>query len=324
MARLFALAVAVFIASAVANTVLFNDFKSTYNRKYDTPAQEQHARDCFASNLVKIDKLNAVKGNTALHGINVFTDLCEQDFKAYHSLKFAPKATYNYIPLYPEHVVRAVVNDSIDWRAKGAVTRVKDQGQCGSCWAFSAIGNMEGQNQIAHGQLLAFSEQEIVSCATNGNFGCNGGWMDNAFDWATSNGGIDSEEDYPYKSGTGQTGVCDNTKKDKKVAHFNGHVDMPKDEAQMAVWVGQNGPLSIAVDAMQGWQTYRGGVLNTCTGRQLDHGVLAVGFTADYWIVKNSWGTGWGEQGYIRLARGSNQCGLNMAASSSKAGPALA
>jgi C1A family cysteine protease len=136
--------------------------------------------------------------------------------------------------------------------------------------------------------------------------------MDQAFDWVTSNGGIDSETEYPYTSGGGNTGKCKKALLSKfSATGFNGHQDIANDENSMANWVGVNGPLSIAVDASSGWQSYSGGIMNDCTGTSLDHGVLIVGYTPAYWIVKNSWGPSWGENGYIRLARGSNQCGLN-------------
>jgi len=148
--------------------------------------------------------------------------------------------------------------------------------------------------------------------------------MDNAFKWVIQNGGIDSEMDYPYTSGNGNTGTCDNSKLKNIVAKFSSSADLPNDEAQMATWLATNGPIAVAVDAEQYWQTYKSGILTTCNGRSLDHGVLAVGYgtdsatSTDYWIVKNSWGTVWGEAGYIRLQKGTNQCDINAMPSSIK------
>lgn len=159
-----------------------------------------------------------------------------------------------------------------------------------------------------------------MQCAKNGNMGCNGGLMDNAFQWVISNGGIDSESDYPYTSGTGITGSCKTAKESKHVAKFSAYKDVSKSETAMATFVAASGPLAVAVDAESGWQTYSGGIMKTCTGKQLDHGVLVVGYgvdaSVDYWIVKNSWGASWGESGYIRLQRGTNQCGINQDPSS--------
>jgi cysteine peptidase B len=175
---------------------------------------------------------------------------------------------------------------------------------------------------LAGNPLVGLSEEELVQCSKNGgDAGCQGGLMDNAFDWVVENHGIDSETDYPYTSGSGITGVCKTAKKSHVVAKFTGHTDMPSDETVMGNWVYTHGPLAIGVDASSGWQSYTGGIVRNCFGTQLDHGVLAVGYddnnSPPYWIVKNSWAASWGENGYIRLEKGTNQCGINQAASSS-------
>eukprot|EP01012_Entosiphon_sulcatum_P014972 TRINITY_DN1_c0_g1_i1.p1 TRINITY_DN1_c0_g1~~TRINITY_DN1_c0_g1_i1.p1 ORF type:complete len:329 (-),score=60.29 TRINITY_DN1_c0_g1_i1:136-1101(-) len=311
------------VAAAFARTLdedvyLWADFKNTYNRQYATAEEPKRFR-CFQQTLDTIDKLNAL--NKEQHGINKFSDLCADEFKVYHNAKFANKTSASVAPLFSEAQVTKALASDVDWRQKGAVTHVKDQGQCGSCWSFSATGNMEGQWFLKKDQLVGLSEQELVSCSHNGNQGCNGGLMDYAFQWVHQNNGIDSESDYPYVSGTGNTGTCDNSKLGKSVATFSSYTDVSKNEDQMLAWLSQDGPLSIAVDAQMGWQTYRGGIMSTCSGTQLDHGVLAVGYGAGatpYWIVKNSWGTSWGESGYIRLQYGTNQCGLNQMPSSAQ------
>lgn len=205
---------------------------------------------------------------------------------------------------------------SIDWTTKGAVTGVKDQGNCGSCWSFSATGALEGAYQIKYGQLVSFSEQNLVSCDTLDS-ACNGGLMDYAFTWTKSNGGLCTESGYPYTSGsTGQKGTCYTTcTKNTNVAPKS-YVDVAKnsDDALMTALSLQ--PVSIAIQANQpAFQLYKSGVLTGDCGSNLDHGVLAVGYgtwtdgTA-YYKVKNSWGTGWGMGGYILIQRGKNQrCG---------------
>jgi C1A family cysteine protease len=256
-------------------------------------------------------------------GVTIFSDMCPNEFKSRHNMIIPANRKANpQFPLFSDEEVKRLTVDPVDWRTKGAVTAVKDQGQCGSCWAFSSTGNMEGQWQIAGNSLTSLSEEELVQCSHNGNQGCNGGLMDDAFHWVITNGGIDSESDYPYTSGGGNTGSCNSAKMKNVVAKFASVNDVAHVEAQMATFVASKGPLAIAVDAASGWQNYKSGIMSNCHGRQLDHGVLAVGYGVDtsgnisYWIVKNSWSASWGEQGYIRLAYGSNQCGLNMMPSS--------
>jgi len=310
--------VVVFSRSQEEDVRLFADFKATFNRQYQT--EEAQRLKCFQQNLNTIDALNAL-GNE-VHAVNRFADMCPEEFKTYHNLRVAEKKSYNYAPIFSAEEVKRAEAEDIDWRTKGAVGRVKDQGQCGSCWAFSSTGNMEGQWFLSNGTMVLLSEEELVQCSKGGNLGCRGGLMDTAFEWVASNGGIDSEADYPYTSGTGVTGTCKKDKEKNFVAHFATHVDIAKNEGQMLTWLTANGPLAVAVDAQAHWQTYHSGILKTCKGKQLDHGVLAVGYSATggtpYWIVKNSWGQSWGEMGYIRLQYGTNQCGINMAVSSAR------
>jgi len=194
----------------------------------------------------------------------------------------------------------------VDWRTKGAVNPIKDQGQCGSCWAFSTTGALEGRCFIDGFGLHSFSEQQLVDCSsTFGNQGCNGGLMNNAWDYLEKNC-LCYEGDYPYEA---VDDTCKTLKGHNKISTYTavaaGNVD------QLAAGAAQQ-PVSIAVDA-QNFQLYQSGIFNDCS-TNLDHGVLLVGYTSDAWIVKNSWGASWGESGYIRLARG-NTCGIANAAS---------
>jgi len=213
---------------------------------------------------------------------------------------------------------------SIDWVSKGAVTDVKDQGQCGSCWSFSATGAMEGAYKVKYGKLESFSEQNFVDCDNRKNggsdSGCNGGLMDNAFKWAKKNGGICSEADYPYKSGTTKTeGTC-NTKC-TKVANSAPpkYVDVAKNSDSAMMSALNIAPVSVAIEAdTSSFQLYKSGVYTAACGTNLDHGVLAVGYGTDgkndFYKVKNSWGGSWGESGYIRFSKGisqkEGQCGI--------------
>lgn len=206
-------------------------------------------------------------------------------------------------------------------QAKGAVTPVKNQGQCGSCWSFSTTGNLEGAYAIKTGTLVSFSEQELVSC-DHGDNACNGGLMDYAFEFIKENGGLCTEEAYPY---TGTAGLCrKRTCQTVPGSHVLDWVDVhPSEQALMKAL--NVGPVSVAIEADQRtFQLYAEGVLTGECGTSLDHGVLAVGYgvSADgipFWNVKNSWGETWGQGGYIYLQRGvqqyGGQCGLLLAAS---------
>jgi len=281
----------------------FADFKGTYNRQYASATEEVHRFACFNENLIKIADLNA-RDQYATYAINKFGDLCASEFKAmYHNLKIHKSNSTEVAP-----VPRVAPLDSFDWRSKGAVNGIKDQAQCGSCWAFSAVAAMEGAWVVSGGHPLnSFSEEELVQCAHSAGQGCQGGWMDKAIQWVITNGGIDTEADYPYTSGTGITGNCNTQKMQNKVGKFTALLRAGSVESTYGAYLQAHGPLSIGVDAMDGWQTYHSGVKTQCSGSQIDHGVAIVGFGTqgvDYWIVRNSWGLGWGESGYIRLKRG--------------------
>ena len=226
------------------------------------------------------------------------------------------------------YVSNETLPESVDWRNSNAVTPVKDQGQCGSCWAFSTTGSLEGMYAIQNGDLVSFSEQQLVDCDNfkhgGKDHGCNGGLMDNAFSWIQENNGLCSEESYPYISAkeTCQT-TCDNLPN----SQIQSWVDVESsDKALMSAIALQ--PVSVAIEADQmDFQLYKSGVLTSECGTTLDHGVLVVGYgsegteTEDYYLVKNSWGTTWGDEGYIKLGRGpqyndgQGQCGILLQAS---------
>ncbi|KAL0356368.1 UNVERIFIED_CONTAM: Vignain [Sesamum radiatum] len=214
------------------------------------------------------------------------------------------------------------VPHSVDWRKKGAVTAVKDQGQCGSCWAFSTVVAVEGINYIKTNKLVSLSEQELVDCDTEKNEGCNGGLMDLAFEFIKKKGGITTEENYPYMAEDGQ---CDAHKENSPAVAIDGHENVPENDEDALLKAVAHQPVSVAIDAGgSDFQFYSEGVFTGDCGTELDHGVAAVGYgtTLDgtkYWIVKNSWGPEWGEKGYIRMQRGveakEGLCGIAMEAS---------
>eukprot|EP01060_Flectonema_neradi_P018854 TRINITY_DN257_c0_g1_i5.p1 TRINITY_DN257_c0_g1~~TRINITY_DN257_c0_g1_i5.p1 ORF type:complete len:626 (+),score=156.83 TRINITY_DN257_c0_g1_i5:48-1925(+) len=292
---------------------MWMSFKRDHNKVY-SPSEELKRFQVFQDNMMKAVALEKETG--ASHGVNKFSDLTAEEFKQYHNLRVEEKESP--APTFSDEEVKKAQATSVDWRSKGAVTHVKNQGQCGSCWSFSTTGGIEGQWQLAGNTLTSLSEQQFVSCDKTDD-GCNGGLMDNAFKWVINDnkGQVVTEESYPYTSGDGISGFCHGLEGKKVGATITSYKDIAHNEDQMQAFVASSGPLSIAVDATK-WQTYSGGILtNCCEICTLDHGVLIVGFGDDYWIIKNSWGSSWGESGYIRVAKGKNECGLNKSPSTS-------
>jgi len=293
----------------------FQSFVTKFNKQYKTIDEFNAKFATFKSNVESTQKLAAM-GHRHQVGVTKFSDLTKEEFKS-QMLGFKPSKGF----LTHVHRVRPdSVDDapaSVDWRDKGAVTAVKDQGQCGSCWAFSAVANIEGQYQITTGKSVQFSEQELVSCDTNDS-GCNGGLMENAFQWLEDNGALETTKEYPYTSGDGDDGNCslDQSSSDVKVVS---HQMVSTDETEIAAFLAKYGPLAVAMNAEDSLQTYTGGIIDLseseCDPSMLDHGVTIVGYgtenKVDYWIVKNSWNTNWGEDGYFRITRGNGTCGIN-------------
>lgn len=208
---------------------------------------------------------------------------------------------------YSEEEVNKALASDIDWVAKGAVTPVKNQGSCGSCWAFSATGNIEGQWKLAGHSLVSVSEQQLVDCDHMGDQGCQGGLPENAYKYVKASG-LETENQYGY---TGRGGSC--RASGSPAVTIDGQTSIQHDEGQMLTFLQQKGPISIGVDATH-FQSYNRGIMTSCNAGQLDHGVLIVGYGTDgsqqYWKIKNSWGQSFGESGYIRVAYNQNCAGL--------------
>ncbi|KAG5511338.1 hypothetical protein GH5_07587 [Leishmania sp. Ghana 2012 LV757] len=294
--------------------VLFEEFKETYQRAYETLAEERQRLANFQRNLERMREYQA-KNPHATFGITKFFDMSEEEFAARylsgaaHFMKAKEFARQHYRKVSADV---STAPPSKDWRDEGAVTRVKDQGSCGSCWAFSAVANIESQWKLAGHMLVGLSEQQLVSC-DNVDSGCSGGLMLQAFDWLlrNANGSVFTEKSYPYTSGNGDVPDCLEDEDLVIGAHIDGHVTLKSNEDAMAAWLAKNGPISIAVDATS-FQFYKSGILTECNGTQLNHGVLLVGYNmagkVPYWIIKNSWGEEWGEAGYVRVVMGTNAC----------------
>ncbi|KAJ3681180.1 hypothetical protein LUZ60_015669 [Juncus effusus] len=275
----------------------------------------------FKENVLFIHEHNK-KGKSYELALNKFGDMTQEEFQSF----YAGSKINHHRSLRGElfsssfmHGTMEKVPSSIDWRQKGAVAAVKDQGQCGSCWSFSTTAAVEGINFIKTGELIALSEQQLIDCDTGENNGCNGGLMDYAFEYIKRNGGITSESTYPY---TAADGTCESS---TPVVTIDGHEDVPKNNEKALMKAVANQPVSVAIDASgKDFQFYSKGVFTGKCGTDLDHGVAVVGYgaTSDkkkYWIVRNSWGTSWGEEGYIRMERGikakQGKCGIAMEAS---------
>jgi hypothetical protein len=292
-----------------ASQQAFFSFVKTYSKQY--PTEEVFDRyNTFKANLELINAHNNGSSGWTM-GVNQFADLSPVEFKAYLGLK--PRDNSHIRSMNVAEFTETPTND-IDWVAKGAVTPVKDQAQCGSCWSFSTTGSVEGAVQVKTGRLTSLSEQQLVDCAgSSGNQGCNGGLMDDAFEWIISHKGLGSEASYPY---TARDGTCRNV---ASVSTISGYKDVQQGSEPALMAALQNQPISIAIEADQSsFQLYKSGVFTGPCGQQLDHGVLLVGAGSDggqdYWRVKNSWAATWGDNGYIRILRGKNICGLaNMA-----------
>jgi len=260
----------------------------------------------FQRNLRAIEEVQANDDSATYSHMGPFAAISAEDF----SVRMGYRATVGATPGPLLDVSNVAA--SYDWRDHGAVNAVKDQGQCGSCWAFSTVANVEGVGQVETGKLLSLSEQQLVDCDSSDG-GCQGGLPSNAFQFMIDNGmGLENEPSYPY---TAADGTCTKSTSQYK-AFITAWHQISTDETQIAAAVQQYGPLSIGINANT-FQSYSSGVANPlfCNPQALDHGVAIVGFGTDsgkdYWTIRNSWGASWGEAGYIRMIRGSGKCGLN-------------
>jgi len=293
----------------------FAAFVQKYSKKYSEDAFF-FRYTTFKENVDKIHRHNAGNSSYTMK-MNKFGDMPFHEFHTTHTGYNRIERSFARSRNAPKSFADAAPPASVDWRTKNAVTPIKDQQQCGSCWAFSATGALEGAWAVAKGQLNSLSEQQLVDCSqAYGNMGCSGGLMDYAFEYVIANGGITSEAKYPY---TAMDGTC-KSPLPASVTTISSYTDVAgnNDAAlQAAVAIG---PVSVAIEADQeSFQFYSSGIFSdpTC-GTQLDHGVLVVGYgtqgSKNYWIVKNSWGQDWGNQGYILMIRkkGAGECGINM------------
>ncbi|GMJ03429.1 xylem cysteine peptidase 1 [Hibiscus trionum] len=300
---------------------LFEEWISKHGKIYESIEEKLKRFEVFKDNLKHIDKRNKEISSYWL-GLNEFADLSHDEFKnMYLGLKRPDVGRDSQSPKEFGYGDVVELPKAVDWRKKGAVTPVKNQGSCGSCWAFSTVAAVEGINKIVTGNLTSLSEQELIDCDTSFNNGCNGGLMDYAFQFIVANGGLHKEQDYPYLM---EEGTCEEQKDEMEIVTISGYHDVPQNDEQSLLKALAHQPLSVAIDASgRDFQFYSGGVFNGACGTELDHGVAAVGYgtskNTDYIIVKNSWGPKWGEKGFIRMKRNTGKpeglCGINKMAS---------
>ncbi|XP_066992742.2 cathepsin L isoform X2 [Anabrus simplex] len=297
----------------------WDSFKNVAGKTYSA-VEEQIRLNIFKTNKLFVDEYDKLYESGAIPfklKLNPFADLSHEEFLntiLLHNISEPqPQQSVreaNYVS--PENVK---VPDEIDWRKKGVVTPVKNQGNCASCWTFSSAGAIESHHAIKNGNLIPLSEQSLIDCSkTYGTLGCEGGWMYQAYNYVKDNG-IDKEESYPYK------GMVDTCQHDdgKQGASVNGYINMPSgNEELLKEAVGTIGPVSVTLDAsVPSFQFYSEGIYEEpkCKNNYPTHAVLVVGYGTengrDYWLIKNSWGTKWGENGYMKLARNkNNHCGI--------------
>ncbi|CAI8609304.1 unnamed protein product [Vicia faba] len=286
-----------------------------HQKVYNDLGEKNQRFEIFKDNLKFIDEHNA-ENHTYKVGLNKFADMSDEEYRMYlgtktnniknkmSSERYAYKADDNDI-----------LPESVDWR--WAVGSIKDQGKCGSCWAFSTVAAVEAINKIVIGSFRNLSVQELVDCDRTKSTGCKGGYVDKAFEFIIKNGGLDSEEDYPYQE---RQGTCDQEKKNTKVLSIDGYEKVPRSNENALKKAVAHQPVTVAIEAYGGaFKLYESGVFTGDCGTKLDHAVLVVGYGSengvDYWLVRNSWGTNWGVDGYFKIERNyrysrAGKCGI--------------
>lgn len=297
----------------------FRRFEKKYGKSYHSAQERQQRFKIFVDNMKKVDDVTSKYKLRAKLGITKFSDLTTEEFKKTRLGLKAKDDDKTNTGLEKAEIPDVELPDDFNWLGRNVVTRVKDQGDCGSCYAFSVTGVVESAHARNNGYLEELSEQQIVDCDQYDD-GCNGGDMVNVYKAIQEEGGLETENDYPYTAEQGDCALDENEEK----YNIQKALDLSLNETNMAKYLYKNGPVSVAVNAF--WlQFYDYGILDMptilCWPQYLDHAMLVVGFGTDYdddgdetypfWIVKNSWGEDWGEQGYARFSRGYGTCGID-------------
>lgn len=299
--------------SLVAANLTFDEFVVKHSKTYNSEVEAIYRRGVFDANVAQANKENEqlrAIGEDAVHGVTKFMDLTSTEFKAKY-------LNYKYVESNATRVEFSAPNaaPTMDWREKGAITPIKQQGECGSCWAFSAVSAIESYSHLNGGKLIKLSAQQVTSCDMS-SYGCGGGHTEDAYAYVKQHGGLELDSDYPYTDqGCDDSSSCTssckaNYAKTQSSTRVTGYTGVKAGESNL-LGALQGGPPSICLDA-DAFQTYKGGVISSCPGGgRVDHCVQAVGYTSSYWIVRNQWGTGWGDNGYVYIKRGSNVCDIS-------------
>jgi C1A family cysteine protease len=313
--KTFALAAIAGAASALLTEEDFHfmHFVAKFNKFYDTTEEYKLRQNEWANKDAIIKAHNQDSTQTHTLGHNYMSDWTHDEYKVLLGYKPEADRPYNPMPYVKSN------SSGINWVEKGAVTKVKNQGSCGSCWSFSTTGALEGAHQIATGNLVSYSEEQLVQCDYGilKNMGCNGGLMDKAFKYVEGNA-LATEADYPYTSGKGVRGSCDSSKYSNASLKVSSYYDVAKNDSDALKAALDKGPVSVAIEADKAaFQQYTSGVITgSACGTNLDHGVLAVGYGTEngteYFLVKNSWAASWGDQGYVKIGveSGAGVCGI--------------
>jgi len=315
--RSLALFLLLVVLGASASRELFEQFKIDYNKEYASKAEEMYRYGVFMRNIKWAESLNNAPDNKATYGVTQFMDLTPEEFRRTY-LNYTPKPMSN-----PDEIVVDALDfkdtdypSTYNWVDLNATTPIYNQGQCGSCWAFSATETIESFWFLAGNPLTRLSMQQIVSC-DHTSLGCNGGQTYSAYEYVIKVNGIETYDDYPYTSGNGVTGRCDfdASKIYATISSWSYVTRRPAcNETLMQEVTYTTGPLSVCVDAST-WQTYQGGIITSNCGQRLDHCVQLTGWGTSstgmqYWIVRNSWGVTWGERGFIWIEMFKDLCGI--------------
>lgn len=312
------LALVVLSCSSPSPNKVWEEWKIKYHKVYDNQTELAFRRAVWEKNLYLVmrhnQEVSAGKHSYSL-GLNQLSDMTAEEInKKLNGFKLEEHLDFRNGTF--KDITGISIPQSVDWRKEGLVGPVRNQGLCGSCWAFSSLGALEGQMKKRTGVLVSLSPQNLVDCSTiDGNLGCRGGYITKSYSYIIRNRGVDSESFYPYEH---QNGKCRYSVKGKAAYCSNFNILPKGDERALQAAVATVGPIAVAVNAMlPSFHNYRGGLYNepSCNPKLINHAVLVVGYGTDsgqdYWLVKNSWGSAWGEGGFIRIARNKrNLCGI--------------